>query len=135
MDTNYSLSYSRNFKKDLPFFSLFNSIQVDNKRKLKIYVLFSFFSVTSPGHQGYLGATIVSTGLSDWQALGIELCLTFVITLVYLVNHFIFLTNLLETTKKKLVKDKREILGQHFNVISLKKKPLIRTRFFFFPFT
>ncbi|KZS00362.1 Neurogenic protein big brain, partial [Daphnia magna] len=40
--------------------------------------------VTSPGHQGYLGATIVSTGLSDWQALGIELCLTFVITLVYL---------------------------------------------------
>ena len=124
MDTNYSLSYSRNFKKDLPFFSLFNSIQVDNKRKLKIYVLFSFFSVTSPGHQGYLGATIVSTGLSDWQALGIELCLTFVITLVYLVNHFIFLTNLLETTKKKLVKDKREILGQHFNVISLKKKNL-----------
>lgn len=42
------------------------------------------YGVTSPGHQGYLGATIVSTGLSDWQALGIELCLTFVITLVYL---------------------------------------------------
>ncbi len=46
----------------------------------------SFFRVTSPGHQGYLGATIVSNGLSDWQALGIELCLTFVITLVYLVK-------------------------------------------------
>ncbi|XP_046637937.1 neurogenic protein big brain-like [Daphnia pulicaria] len=42
------------------------------------------YGVTSPGHQGYLGATIVSTGLTDWQALGIELCLTFVITLVYL---------------------------------------------------
>ncbi|EFX67431.1 hypothetical protein DAPPUDRAFT_261674 [Daphnia pulex] len=45
----------------------------------------SFVSVTSPGHQGYLGATIVSTGLTDWQALSIELCLTFVITLVYLI--------------------------------------------------
>jgi hypothetical protein len=57
----------------------------------------SFFSVTSPGHQGYLGATIVSTGLTDWQALGIELCLTFVITLVYLV-----ITIFLSETKKLL---------------------------------
>ena len=47
--------------------------------------MFFFCRVTSPGHQGYLGATIVSNSLSDWQALGIELCLTFVITLVYLV--------------------------------------------------
>jgi hypothetical protein len=50
----------------------------------------SFFSVTSPGHQGYLGATIVSTGLTDWQTLGIELCLTFVITLIYLVITIFF---------------------------------------------
>lgn len=53
-----------------------------------IFLFFSIYRVTSPGHQGYLGATVVSTGLSDWQALGIELCLTFVITLVYLVGFF-----------------------------------------------
>lgn len=61
-------------------------------------ILFCVCRVTSPGHQGYLGATVVSQGLSDWQALGIELCLTFVITLVYLVG-FSFYS--LSSTKKK----------------------------------
>ena len=44
----------------------------------------SLFRVTSNGHQGNLGATVISAGLSEWQALGIELSLTFVLVLVYL---------------------------------------------------
>ena len=45
--------------------------------------LFSF-RVSASGHQGTLGATVISAGLSEWQALGIELCLSFILTLVYL---------------------------------------------------
>ena len=40
--------------------------------------------VTATGFQGNLGATVISAGLSEWQALAIELCLTFVLVLVYL---------------------------------------------------
>jgi hypothetical protein len=43
-----------------------------------------FFRVSASGHQGTLGATVISAGLSEWQALGIELCLSFILTLVYL---------------------------------------------------
>lgn len=77
-------------------FAYFLLIKFNSKK----YIFFYFIRVTSPGHQGYLGATIVSTGLSDWQALGIELCLTFVITLVYLVKkHFISLNKIAYVNK------------------------------------
>lgn len=93
MDSSYSYPYTR--RKD-PFFYFSIPISISSCTKEKkgnlCMSFLSFFSVTSPGHQGYLGATIVSTGLTDWQALGIELCLTFVITLVYLVIT-IFISN------------------------------------------
>jgi len=42
------------------------------------------YGVTRSGYQGNLGATVISSGLSEWQALAIELSLSFVIVLVYL---------------------------------------------------
>jgi len=65
------------------------------KRKFFVFL----FRVTRTGDQGNLGATIISAGLTEWQGLGIELCLTFVIVLVYLVK---FLKNLLNKLVNKV---------------------------------
>lgn len=74
--------------------SVTNDVHVDDALKSisivltkEFYIYLFQFRVTTPGHQGYLGATVVTPTLSDWQALGIELCMTFVITLVYLVYN------------------------------------------------
>ncbi len=52
------------------------------KRKFFVFL----FRVTRTGDQGNLGATIISAGLTEWQGLGIELCLTFVIVFSLLGN-------------------------------------------------
>lgn len=55
------------------------------KKKLNLFYLSFYYSVTVPGYQGNLQAAIAHTSnLPSWERFGIEMVLTFVVVLAYL---------------------------------------------------